>query len=66
VAVVQSATLPEQRNYVSVVGQLSQLIQSHQIESPSILVIGEVAKLADLAVLTDQLLQEKKLSHISR
>jgi uroporphyrin-III C-methyltransferase len=66
VAVVQSATLPEQRNYVSVVGQLSQLIQSHQIESPSILVIGEVAKLADLAVLTDKLLQEKKLRHISR
>lgn len=64
VAIVQSATLPGQRNLVTTLDQLSQTIQLHQMKSPSILVIGEVVNLADLAALSDKFLQEKKLGHL--
>ncbi len=44
VAVVQNATLPQQRHAVSVLSDLSALVQREGLGSPSIVVIGDVLK----------------------
>jgi uroporphyrin-III C-methyltransferase len=44
VAVVQNATLPHQRHAVSVLSDLSTLVQREGLGSPSIVVVGDVLK----------------------
>jgi uroporphyrin-III C-methyltransferase len=44
VAVVQHATLPQQRHAVSVLSDLSALVQREGLGSPSIVVVGDVLK----------------------
>ena len=44
VAVVQNATLPHQRHAVSVLSDLSALVQREGLGSPSIVVVGDVLK----------------------
>lgn len=49
VAVIQNASLATQRQVVTELGQLAQTIAREQIGSPSIIVVGEVARAAVLA-----------------
>ena len=42
VAVVQRASLPEQRHVVGTLGTLDELIERHQLGSPAVIVIGDV------------------------
>lgn len=49
VAVVQSATLAQQRQCLTKLGQLAQTVASENIASPAIIVVGEVARAAVLA-----------------
>lgn len=49
VAVVQNASLPEQRGCVTELGQLAQALARENIASPAIIVVGEVARAAALA-----------------
>jgi uroporphyrin-III C-methyltransferase len=42
VAVVQRASLPDQRHIVTTLGELSSAIERHQIASPSVIVVGNV------------------------
>ncbi|MCB2008152.1 MAG: uroporphyrinogen-III C-methyltransferase [Rhodoferax sp.] len=49
VAVVQNASLPDQRSCVTELGQLSDTMAREQIASPAIIVVGEVARSAALA-----------------
>jgi len=45
-AVIQDATLPDQRSVASCLDQLAADVRTHEIGSPAIMVIGEVARLA--------------------
>jgi uroporphyrin-III C-methyltransferase len=47
--VIRNASLPDQRAIATTLGQLPQDIETHAIKSPAIMVIGDVAKFADLA-----------------
>jgi uroporphyrin-III C-methyltransferase len=49
VAVVQDASLPTQRGCVTELGRLASTLASEHIESPAIIVVGEVARAAVLA-----------------
>ena len=49
VAVVQDATLPQQRHTTTELGQLAKAIRHKNIGSPAIIVVGEVARAAALA-----------------
>jgi uroporphyrin-III C-methyltransferase len=42
VAIIQNASLPSQRHAVTVLAQLHQTIQDHQLSSPSVMVVGDV------------------------
>ena len=44
VAVVQRASLPEQRHAVTTLGQLAQSIEREQLASPSVIVVGDVIR----------------------
>lgn len=44
VAVVQRASLPEQRHTVTTLGQLAQGIEREQLASPSVIVVGDVIR----------------------
>lgn len=44
VAVVQRASLPEQRHTVTTLGQLAQSIEREQLASPSVIVVGDVIR----------------------
>ncbi len=45
VAVLENGTRPEQRVITGTLDQLAQLIESQQVQSPALLVIGEVVSL---------------------
>jgi len=47
--VIRNASLPDQHALATTLGQLPQDIEAHAIKSPAIMVIGDVAKFADLA-----------------
>jgi len=64
VAIVQSATLSGQINWLTSISQLCHEIQVRQVKSPAIFIIGEVAKLAESSVLSDKFLHEKKLGYL--
>jgi uroporphyrin-III C-methyltransferase len=49
-AIVSRATTPHQRTHVTTVGHLA---QSHQLASPTLLVVGEVVRFADPQTLTN-------------
>ncbi len=49
VAVVQNATLPQQRACLTELGQLARMVEAEKISSPAIIVVGEVARAAVLA-----------------
>ncbi|MEO8546418.1 MAG: uroporphyrinogen-III C-methyltransferase, partial [Burkholderiaceae bacterium] len=49
VAVIQNASLPQQRQLLTELGQMAQAIAAEQIGSPAIIVVGEVARAALLA-----------------
>jgi uroporphyrin-III C-methyltransferase len=49
VAVVQNASLPEQRTSVTELGRLAATLAADNIASPAIIVVGEVARAATLA-----------------
>ena len=49
VAVVQNASLPDQRHVTCELGQLAQTITREKISSPAIIVVGEVTRAAALA-----------------
>lgn len=49
VAVVQHASLPEQRHIATTLGQLAQEIAQHGMASPSVIVVGEVTRALALA-----------------
>jgi uroporphyrin-III C-methyltransferase len=42
VAIIQNASLPSQRHAVTVLAQLHQTLQDHQLSSPSVIVVGDV------------------------
>jgi uroporphyrin-III C-methyltransferase len=42
VAIIQNASLPSQRHAVTVLAQLHQTLQEHQLSSPSVMVVGDV------------------------
>jgi uroporphyrin-III C-methyltransferase / precorrin-2 dehydrogenase / sirohydrochlorin ferrochelatase len=46
-AVIQQGTRPEQRTYVGKLNNLAQIIASHDVTPPSMLIIGEVVKLQE-------------------
>ena len=46
IAVIENGTLPEQRVVTGHLKQLPSLVKEHDIVSPSLIVIGEVAALA--------------------
>ncbi len=50
VAVVQNASLPSQRQVVTTLGALAQAIESEQIGSPAVIVVGDVVKGIQAAV----------------
>ena len=43
-AVIQHASLPQQRHAVTTLGQLQQTIERERLASPSIIVIGDVLR----------------------
>ena len=45
-AIVQNATLPHQRQALTTLGQLSQTVNEQGLQSPSIIVVGDVVKAA--------------------
>ena len=45
VAILENGTRPEQRVFTGTLGQLAALIEQHQVQSPALLVIGEVVAL---------------------
>ena len=47
IAVIENGTLPQQRVITGTLKQLPELVQKHDIVSPSLIVIGEVAALAN-------------------
>lgn len=49
VAVVQHASLPQQRHTTTRLDRLAQAVRNHHIGSPAVMVIGEVARAAALA-----------------
>ena len=49
VAVIQNASLPEQRHVTTELGQLAQAITDARIASPAIIVVGEVTRALALA-----------------
>ena len=44
VALIQNASLPTQRNLVDTLGGLTDCVVAHQIESPAVMVIGDVVR----------------------
>ena len=48
-AIVQDASLPTQRHVVTSLGQLAQAVIAHAIQSPAIMVVGDVSAYAALA-----------------
>ncbi|HET7634468.1 MAG TPA: uroporphyrinogen-III C-methyltransferase [Burkholderiales bacterium] len=50
-AVIENATLPNQRSLITTLGNLPDDIAAHGFGSPAIIVIGDVARVADAAVL---------------
>ncbi|MBE2263186.1 MAG: uroporphyrinogen-III C-methyltransferase [Burkholderiaceae bacterium] len=54
-AVIQHASLPEQRHTVTTLGQLQQAIEDEQLSSPSIIVIGDVVRGVNAAQLSSDL-----------
>lgn len=53
-AVIQHASLPEQRQVICTLGNLCQTVEMHQLASPSIIVVGPVVTTANLTALTTQ------------
>jgi uroporphyrin-III C-methyltransferase len=49
VAVIQNASLPTQRQLRTTLGRMAQAIASEQIGSPAVIVVGDVARAAQLA-----------------
>lgn len=47
VAVVERGTLPEQRVIVGVLADIAQKVEENQVESPSLIIVGEVVGLKD-------------------
>ncbi len=47
--VIQNASLPDQRAVLTTLGRLPEALAVHAIKSPAVMVIGEVAKFADVA-----------------
>jgi uroporphyrin-III C-methyltransferase/precorrin-2 dehydrogenase/sirohydrochlorin ferrochelatase len=45
VAILENGTRPEQRVITGTLAQLAELIEQHQVQSPALLVIGEVVAL---------------------
>lgn len=44
-AIVQQGTMPEQKTYAGTVGTLTEIVSRHDIKPPSMIIIGEVARL---------------------
>lgn len=44
-AIVQQGTMPEQKTYAGTVGSLTEIVSRHDIKPPSMIIIGEVARL---------------------
>jgi uroporphyrin-III C-methyltransferase len=55
-AVIENGTLPTQRVVAGTVAALPQLVAKHRIESPALIVIGDVARFADAAPVQDRAL----------
>lgn len=54
IAIIQSATLPEQRGVLTRLELLAETIQQKQLHSPSIIIVGEVVNCADAALLLEK------------
>ncbi len=52
VALIQDASLPSQRQFVTELGQLAHTVTLEKIGSPAIMVVGDVARAADLVAQT--------------
>ncbi len=50
VAVIQNASLPSQRQVVTSLGQLAEVVEREQMASPSVIVVGDVVKGVQLAL----------------
>ena len=44
-AIVQQGTMPEQKTYAGTVGTLTEIVSRNDIKPPSMIIIGEVARL---------------------
>jgi uroporphyrin-III C-methyltransferase len=51
VAIIQRGTLPDQRTLTCVLGSLAALGERNPIETPALVVVGEVARFADASLL---------------
>ncbi len=47
IAVIENGTRPEQRVVTGILSELSELVDAHQLQSPSLIIVGEVAALAN-------------------
>jgi hypothetical protein len=47
VAIIESGTLPSQRNITGTVGTITKLAANSQIQPPAVIVIGEVVRFAE-------------------
>ena len=65
IAVIEKGTTPEQRTITGTLNQLATLTQSHQIESPAMIIVGEVAKLSNEYQWVNQKVNEPLQSIVS-
>ncbi|MGH8772053.1 MAG: hypothetical protein ACREV2_12880, partial [Burkholderiales bacterium] len=62
-AVIQNGTLQGQRSVLADIGRLPDLVHRAGLDSPAIIVIGEVVKLAQSAVSEALLAEEKSFAN---
>lgn len=63
IAIVERGTLPEQRVVSGSLGQLAMLAQAQQIQAPAMLIVGDVAALADAGIVKWPDAQEFRAAH---
>ncbi len=46
-ALIQQGTTPEQKEYISTLGNMPNLVKKEQPQAPTLLIVGDVVKLRD-------------------
>lgn len=62
IAVIENGTRPEQRVITGMLGELAEVVEAHQLKSPALIIVGEVAALSnELAWFGEHLDQQNNL-----